>query len=53
MASMMMRLTVADLKEFLEGMDDKEYIGHLFSAMEDVDATEHQVLVFYKPIKPM
>ena len=53
MASMMMRLTVGDLKEMLEGMDDKEFIGHLFSVTEDVDATEHQVLVFYNPVKPM
>jgi hypothetical protein len=53
MASMMQRLTVKELKQLLSVKDDKEYIGYLFAAQEDSSAPEHQVLVFYQPIKPL
>lgn len=53
MASMMCRLTVKELIELLKDKDDEEFVGHLFSAAADIDAPEHQVLVFFEPIKPM
>ena len=53
MASMMYRLTVKELIDFLKDKDDNEFVGHLFSADDGLEAPEHQVLVFYEPIKPM
>ena len=53
MAAMMCRLTVKELIELLKDKDDDEFVGQLFSARETVDATEHQVLVFYEPIMRM
>lgn len=53
MASMMQRITVGELLELLMERKDEEFIGHLFSVKQDLDAPEHQVLVFFEPIKPM
>lgn len=53
MASMMCRLTFKELIELLKDKPDDEFVGYLFSAAESVNAPEHQVLVFYEPIKPM
>ena len=53
MAAMMCRLTVKDLIELLKHKDDEEFVGQLFSAKDGHDAVEHQVLVFYEPIKRM
>ena len=53
MAAMMCRLTVKELIELLKDKDDNEFVGHLFSAADGLEAPEHQVLVFYEPIKPM
>lgn len=53
MAAMMQRLSVKELIELLKDKDDEEFVGQLFSCADGLEAPEHQVLVFYEPIKPM
>ena len=53
MASMMCRLTVKELIELLKNKEDNEFVGYLFSCADGLHAPEHQVLVFFEPIKPM
>lgn len=53
MAAMMCRLTVKDLIELLKNKEDNEFVGELFSASAGYGEVEHQVLVFYEPVKPM
>lgn len=53
MAAMMQRISVKELIELLKDKNDDEFVGHLFSAADGLGAPEHQVLVFYEPIKPM
>lgn len=50
MASGMRRITVKELKEVLEGMEENEAVGCVFTAQEGYGTPVHQVIVLYKEL---
>ena len=51
MAAGMERLTKKELIELMDDIPEDEYIGYLFTARSDMKSPEHQVLVFFNPLK--
>jgi hypothetical protein len=50
MAAMMVKVTARELIERLSSREPDEPVGYLFSAKDDIDTPEHQVLVLFEPI---
>lgn len=50
MAASMMKITKGELINLLHDLEYDEEVGYLFTAREDYESPDHQVLVFFEPI---